>query len=269
VQIDYRLRQGSERLEVTVRLNNTAKDHWLRANFPSGIETDVSTSDTHFDVISRPIALPDSTGWVEEAFGTHPLQTFVSLDDTRDCFAVLPHGLFEYEVLEDDAHTLALTLLRACRIKLAVSEEKLTELPDTGVQCPGEQVFRYAIFAGKGDWSENTLLSQAADANNPVRAIMTSRGHGTLPLEGGLFTLDNTVLHVSAVKQAEDGAGTIVRLFNPCETAQPATLAFRRAITAASRCRMDESELHALEPAGEKLELLLEAKKIYTVRVRL
>jgi len=269
VQIDYRLLQGSERLEVTVRLNNTAKDHWLRANFPSYIQTNQSTSDTHFDVISRPVALPDSTGWVEEAFGTHPLQTFVSLDDGKDCLAVLPRGLFEYEVLEDDERTLALTLLRACRIKLAVSEEKLTELPDTGVQCPGEQTFRYSIFAGKGNWSQNALLTQAADANHPVRAIMTSRGHGTLPLESGLFTLDNTVLHVSAVKQAEDGNGFIIRLFNPCETAQSATLTFCRAITAASRSRMDESPLHPLEPAGEKLPLSLDPKKILTVRVQL
>jgi mannosylglycerate hydrolase len=269
VQVDYCLRQGSERLEVTVRLNNTAKDHWLRANFPSGIETNHSTSDTHFDVISRPIALPDSTGWVEEAFGTHPLQTFVSLDDRKDCLALLPQGLFEYEALEDDSRTLSLTLLRACRIKLAVSEEKLTELPDTGIQCLGEQTFRYSIFAGAGDWRQNALLSLAADANTPVRAIMTSRGHGTLPLESSLFTLDNTVLHVSAVKQAEDGDGLIVRLFNPCETPQEACLAFGRTIQSASRCLMDESVLQPLTPAGNNLPLSIAPKKIFTVRVQL
>jgi len=269
VQIEYRLREGSERLEVTVKLNNTAKDHWLRVNLPSHIRTDHSTSDTHFDVISRPVELPDSTGWVEEAFGTHPLQTFVSVDDKKDCLALLPQGLYEYEVLEDDARTLVLTLLRACRIKLAVSEEKLTELPDVGVQCPGEQTFRYSIFAGAGDWMKNALLTQAADANHPVRAIMTSRGKGKLPLEAGLFTLDNTVLHVSAIKQAEDGDGLIIRLFNPIEKAQKATLAFGQTIRTASRCRMDESAIGALKPAGEKLALTLEAKKIFTVRVQL
>jgi len=269
VAIDYRLRQGAERLEVTVRLNNTAKDHWLRANFPCDIKTEQSTSDTHFDVIHRPIALPDSTGWVEEAFGTHPLQTFVSLDDKKDCFALLPQGLFEYEVLEDDAHTLSLTFLRACRIKLAVSEEKLTELPDTGIQCPGEQTFRYSIFAGAGDWSQNALLSQAADANHPIRAIMTSRGHGNLPLETSLFALDNTVLHVSAVKQAEDGKGLIIRIFNPCETTQQASLTFRRNIQFASRCRMDEGLLHPLDTVGGTLSLSIEPKKIYTARVQL
>jgi len=268
VQIDYLLRKGSKRLEVTVRLDNTAKDHWLRVNLPSTIKTNQSTSDTHFNVISRPITLPDSTGWVEEVFGTHPLQTFVSVDDKKDCLAILSQGLFEYEVLEDDARTLSLTLLRACRIKLVVSE-KFTELPDTGIQCLGGQTFRYAIFAGAGDWSQNALLSQAADAGHPIRAMMTSRGRGTLPPENSLFSLDNTVLHVSAVKQAEDGNGLIVRLFNPCETAQEASLSFRRKIKSARRCRMDESDLSPLKTVKNNLPLSIGPKKIYTVRVQL
>jgi hypothetical protein len=267
VWIEYCLREGSERLEVTLKLNNTAKDHWLRANFHSHIKTDHSTADTHFDVISRPIAVPDSRGWVEEAFGTHPLQTFVSLDDGKECLALLPQGLFEYEVLEDDATTLALTLLRACRIKLAVSEEKLTELPDTGVQCPGEQVFRYAIFAGAGDWMRNALLVQAADASHPVRSIMTGRGQGNLPVESSLFALDTKELYVSAVKQAEDGKGLIIRLFNPTESTQKGTLSFGREIKAASRCGMNESGHTSLKTTGNKLPLTVEAKKIYTVRV--
>ena len=266
VRIEYCLRQGSERLEVALNLNNTAKDHWLRANFPSHIRTDHSTADTHFDIISRPIALPDSTGWAEEAFGTHPLQTFVSVDDKKDCLAILSQGLFEYEVLEDNATTVALTLLRACRIKLAVSE-RFTELPDTGVQCPGEQTFRYSIFAGAGDWSRNALLLQAADASHPVRSIMTGRGQGNLPVEKSLFTLNTTALCVSAVKQAEDGKGLIIRLFNPTERTQKGILSFGVEIKAASRCGMDESVLTPLKTAGAKLPLTVEAKKIYTVRV--
>ena len=98
---------------------------------------------------------------------------------------------------------------------------------------------------------------------------MTSRGHGNLPLEASLFALDNTILHVSAVKQAEDGEGLIIRLFNPCETVQQARLAFHGEIRSATRCRMDESALHPLESAGAQLPLSLEPKKIVTVRVQI
>ncbi|MDR1146698.1 MAG: glycosyl hydrolase-related protein [Verrucomicrobiales bacterium] len=267
VQIEYRLRQGVPRLEVTISVNNTAKDHWLRANFPSHLQVTHSVSDTHFDVIARPVALPDSTGWVEEAFGTHPLQSFVSVSDGQDCLAVLPQGLYEYEVHEDDAATVALTLLRACRIKLAVSEEKLTELPDPGIQCPGAQVYQYAIVAAAGDWRRNELPWQAADAAHPPRLILSGRGQGDLPAEAGLFTLDNPALIVSAVKQAEDGSGLIIRLFNPVETTQRAALKFLRRPKSAARVRMDESVIAPLPVTNGKVALTVAKKKIFTVRV--
>ncbi len=268
VRIEYRLQHGSPRLEVTVQLDNTAKDHWLRVNFPTHLDAKFSTADTHFDVISRPVELPDSTGWVEEAFGTHPLQTFACLENGGETFAVLPQGLFEFEAREDDASTLSLTLLRACRIKLAVSEEKLTELPDEGIQCPGRQVFRYALVAASGDWRSNLLLRQADEAAHPVRAIMTGRGKGSLPGEHSLFCIANPAVHVSAVKQAEDGSGLIVRIFNPTTEAQDVPVTFGKAVAAAERCGMDESLLEPLPVDGDHVKLTIAPKKIFTLRVR-
>ena len=177
-----------------------------------------------------PIAVPDSTGWVERAYGTHPLRTFAGLTDGHDGLAVMPKGLYEYEAIDDPPRTLALTLIRACRIKLAVSEEKQTELPDEGIQCPGPRRFEYAIIPHAGDWRAARLLTEAAKAYVPVRAAMTGRGKGPLPAEMSLMTLDNEALHVTCVKQAEDGDGMIVRLFNPLEEPQPATLTFCRPI---------------------------------------
>jgi len=76
-------------------------------------------------------------------------------------------------------------------------------------------------------------------------------------------------VHVSAVKPAEDGAGLIIRIFNPGEKPAKAGLRFSHPIKSAARCRMDESLLQPLKPAGNKLLLVIEAKKIYTLRVQL
>ncbi len=268
VRVVYRLAAGARTLDVTVTVDNRARDHRLRACLPTGLAAEVSHADSHFDVVARPVAVPDSTGWVERAFGTHPLRSFADVSDGTDGLAVLPHGLFEYEVLEDDDRTLALTLLRACRIKLMVSEEKQTELPDEGIQCPGRQSFRYGICPHAGTWEDAGLLTEAALGYVPVRAAMTGRGQGHLPGEMSLLTLDNTVLHVTAVKRAEDGEGLIVRLFNPTAEQQAATLAFGRPVASAARCRMDESEIEPTTPAGgDRLEVALAPKKIATWRV--
>jgi mannosylglycerate hydrolase len=266
VRVEYRLEYNASELKVVLTIDNRAKDHWLRANFPSGLNVAESWADSHFDVLSRPIAIPDSTGWVEKAGGTHPLRTFVALQDGQDVIAVMPLGLFEYEVLEDESRTLALTLIRSCRLKLAVSEEKQTELPDPGAQCPGPQRFEYAIYAGPGSWRQAGLSNRAARLHAPVRAIETARGKGNLPLEAGLFSLANSNLQITCVKQAEDEGGLLVRLFNTLEENQTAEFRFGRPVREAYLCRMDESIIQSVPIEQYGVSFLVEPKKIRTFK---
>ncbi len=267
VKVEYRLEKGSEELKVKLTLDNRARNHWLRANFPTNTETDVTWADSHFDVVSRLIAIPESTGWVEPACGTHPLRTFVDMNDGETGLAVLSKGLYEYEAFEDKEHTLALSLLRACQIKLMVSEEKKSELSDTGIQCPGKQRFEYAICFHAGGWNDARLLKKAADYYTPVRAAMTGRGKGELPMQGNLFTVDNTSIHITCVKQAEDGSGLIIRLFNPLDSKQTVSFSFSRNILQAKLCRMDESEIEVVEANGNTLVYESAAKKIVTLKL--
>ena len=65
----------------------------------------------------------------------------------------------------------------------------------------------------------------------------------------------------------QDGNGLVIRLFNPTQSTQKATLSFSREIKSASWCGMGESDLKPLKMVGHKLPLTVEAKKIYTVRV--
>ena len=267
VRMEYRLERGATELQVRATIDNGARDHWLRAGFPTGLKTDSTWADSHFDVVARPIALPDCTGWVEPAGGTHPLRTFVDLSDGKNGFALFPQGLFEYEAMDDEPRTMLLTLIRACRIKLAVSEEKQTELPDAGVQCPGVRHYAYAICPHTGNWAEAELLARAASCYAPVRAAMVGRGQGKLPLEASLFAVDNAVVQVTCVKQAEDGQGLVVRLFNPGDQAQNVTLIFGQPIAHAARCRMDEGGAEPLPVKRNRVSASVGPKKIATYRI--
>ncbi|MDQ0194209.1 glycoside hydrolase family 38 N-terminal domain-containing protein [Paenibacillus wynnii] len=270
VKVAYTLEKGARAVKVKLTVNNRAKDHWLRACLPTGLESDVTWADSHYDVVSRPITLPDSSDWVEQAEGTHPLRTFVGLTDGQDGIALLPKGLYEYEAFDDEQRTLALTLIRACRIKLAVSEEKLTELPDQGIQCPGERSFEYAIHVHEGDWKQGDLLGAAARYGVPVRAAAAGRGQGSLPAEAGLFTLHNRALHVTCVKQAEDGSGLIIRLFNASASRQEARLRFGITPVEVLQCTMDEQMVGTLDFKAQLEELVMQIgpKKIITLKIR-
>ncbi len=267
VSVEYRLEHGARHVAVALTVDNRARDHWLRACLPTGLQTNETHADSHYDVVTRAIPIPDSTGWVEAAGGTHPLRTFVSMNDGPDGIALLPKGLFEYEAFEDEPRTLALTLIRACRIILAVSEEKQTELPDEGVQCPGRQRFEYAIHVHRGDWRAASLLVEAARLYAPLRVACTGRGTGDLPLSDSLLALDNPNLHVTAVKRAEDGSGLLVRLFNPDDQPMSGTLTLGAAPERAVFCTLAEAETGPAPLKGRRITLTVAAKKIVTVKV--
>ena len=258
VEIVYTLKADDDFVGVKVKVDNKAKDHWLRVNFPTEINTDVSIADSHFDIVKRSVEIPDSTGWVEQAFGTHPLRTFATVTDGEDGLAVMPKGLFEYEVFDDS--TIALTLIRACRIKLAVSEEKMTELDDEGVQCPGVRSFEYALNFYNGDYE--SLPNKAADIFAPVKCAVSGRGKGTLPKSQSVLSVDNTKLHVTAVKNAEDNSGIIVRMYNPTEKEQTFSFGFGRKAEKVSLCKMNEEVVGAAD-----IKNTIKAKKIATYKI--
>lgn len=265
VRVEYRLRAGESKVNVRIKIDNRAKDHWLRACVPTGITAEHTVSDSHFDAVIRPVKIPDSTGWVERAYGTHPMQTFAGVSDEHGGIAFMPRGLYEYEMFEDAESTLALTLIRACRIKLAVSEEKQTELPDDGIQCPGIRRFEYDICVHEGDWSQAGLFNEAACGYTPIRAAQIGRGKGTLPLEGGFASIDNSVVHISAIKPAESGKGVVMRLFNPSAKAQTPQIELSNAVVKACHCGMDETSGKAVPIKGGKIRVALEPHKIASV----
>lgn len=255
VKVIYTLDEDADYIKVRVELNNTAKDHWLRVNFPTGIKTDYSVCDSHFDVVKHDIEIPDSTGWVEQAFGTQPLRTFAAVTDGENGFSVMPKGLYEYEVFDD--MVMALTLIRACRIKLAVSEEKQTELDDEGVQCPGKHTYEYAMHFDSANYTK--LPNKAAEIFAPVKCAAVGRGKGNLPRENSLFAIDNKNVHVTAVKRAEDGNGRIVRFYNASEQAQTVAI---KADAKLYKCKMTE------ETEKEVSDVItVGAKKIETLRI--
>jgi alpha-mannosidase len=269
VRIDYTLDKSSPFVKVKITVKNTAKDHWLRANFATGIVAANTVADSHFDVIERPVSVPDPRGWKEEPRGVRPLRTFVDLTDGENGLALMPKGLFEFEAFEDGDRTLALTLIRACRIRLKVGI-KDTELNDEGIQCPGTHSFEYAIFAHEGDYRQAALVNTAAAYAAPLRAVEAGRGKGTLPPESSLFSLAGTSLHVTAVKRSEHGNSLIIRLFNTTTSVEKALIEFGCPIASAQRVQMDETTvLEELPVAGRTLAFDVRPKEIVTVMVGL
>ncbi len=261
VTVKYILDADADALKVELTVDNKAKDHWLRAAFPTDIKTEFSYSDSHYDIVRRDVHVPDSTGWVETAYGMQPLRTFAAVTDDNEGFAVLPKGLYEYEVFEDEVGTMALTLLRCCRTKIAVSEEKQTELDDIGIQCPGEHTLEYAIKFCDNNVAE--LTNCAAEYFAFVPAAVSGRGKGTLPKEYSLAEIDNRNIHVTAVKTADDKSGIVMRMYNPNENDEALSISTGFKAEEIAQCDLTEAKIAKLEA-----DTNIPAKKIFTVNIK-
>ncbi len=209
-------------VNFTTRIDNTVKDHRLRVLFPSGIaQARVSAAEGQFDVVERPICLPDTSAWKEQAYSTHPQLGFVDVSDGKVGLAILNEGLPEYAVLDDAQRTIALTLLRCVGRSIGEDYEQ------KGGQCLGVHEFRYALYPHAGRWDTAGVFEQSLAHNTRIK-VTQSRRHkrGRLPQRQSFLEITPSTLVLSALKQSESGRSLILRLYNPTTRKISGTLRF-------------------------------------------
>jgi alpha-mannosidase len=262
------LRANSPRLEVVTRFDNVARDHRLRVAFPTGVAGAThSTAETPFDVLERPIALPDTSDWREPASGCHPHLGFVDVSDGEDGLALLNMGVPQYEVRDDEARTLVLTLMRCFAQKNTVRRAEYPDQP--GSQCLFAQEFRYALVPHAGDWRAAGLLAEANAFLLPLKCAQAGRSEpGTLPRSRSFLELRPAALQLSAVKRSEAGDELVVRLWNPTDEDLDARLICGSEPKNARLLTLAEEPGDELAVEGREVRLAAGAKKIVTVGLR-
>jgi mannosylglycerate hydrolase len=258
-------------VEITTEFDNTARDHWLRLMIPTEIRTDVSSADSHFDVVERPITLPDCDDWKEPVVGTCPFRTFVDVSDGRRGLTVLTEGLHEFEVLDDEARTIAVSLVRSVRIKLEVSEQRKQELPDRGSQCPGRHSFRWALYPHQGNWERGRCVRESLDFIHGVRGLQFGKNRkGRRPKRHSVVELESERLVLSAVKKCETRDTLVVRIYNPTSRTSAGVLRIGRPVRGAWRVNMNEERIAPVRTASEnRVRVQLDGKKIQTFEIEI
>lgn len=150
----YTLEAGSNMVKVKSDFNNQAKDHRLRALFPSELVTADHYADSIFEIAKR--SNTPAKEWVNPSNAQHQ-QTFLHVTDGDRGLMIANKGLNEYEILQhEEGSTIAVTLLRAS-----------SELGDWGVfetpeaQCLGHQSVEYAIIPFAGDAAQSGACASA------------------------------------------------------------------------------------------------------------
>ncbi|MFB3895123.1 MAG: alpha-mannosidase [bacterium] len=263
--------KGSKLVELETTLENTVEYHRLRVLFPSGVRTDTHYADGQFDVVERKIENPDDSDWNERYMREKPQNNFVVVSSPGRSLAIFNDGIKEYEVIDDQERTMALTLLRSFSLKLALLEEGGVDYREQmkGTQCLGKQVYRYAIYPHQGTWDKHRVMEEALLFNHPSRIAQCGKAmkKGTLPLEVSFISIPAQSV-LSACKLAESGDGVILRLYNPTDKVINGKLQLLKPIKKAEVTDFIETVINPLpiDNAGS-VRLAIGAKKIITIKL--
>nr|MBA3268792.1 hypothetical protein [Acidimicrobiia bacterium] len=198
------VRAGEALVRVTTALDNTCRDHRLRAHFPLPEATDASFAECAFAVVRR--GTTAEGGPHEMGLPTFPSRRFVSAGG----LTLVHEGLLEYELV--NTQTLALTLLRCVGL---LSGTDLRSRPDPagppvaveGAQMQGPRVLRYGVAVGDVD-----PYALADEAFLPLE-VTSGGGGGALPSTGSALTVGGA--EVSALRRVDEAVE--VRVFNPTD----------------------------------------------------
>jgi mannosylglycerate hydrolase len=267
------IKRGQRTIEVKVDFHNCIENHRLRVMFPTGLNNcRFSDAGGHFYVDHRPIDIQGPTAdltWPDMA--TLPQNNFVDISDNRNGFAVLNDSMMEYEVLHDDARTLALTLVRGVKNWICTEARAGSNFPSQkGGQQLGQLSYRYAIYAHAGNW-ESANVPLVAEFFNINMAMAQTRKHkGILPGHAhSFFAIDNEMMRFSAFKKCEDRETWIVRLYNPTDKEQFGNLVFSMPLKRAWYVNLNEEHVESIAVSGKSLALKTGAHKIVTVELEI
>jgi mannosylglycerate hydrolase len=258
---------GARRVEIRTTVQNTARDHRLRAVFPLPFVADSAAAEGVFEVARRPAQLPGSAPgeWspqisAEQPVNTFPQKRFVDLSDGVAGLAILNRGLPEYEVLPPndarDGSAVAITLLRC--VEWLSRDDLATRRGHAGpplhtpeAQGIGTHTFEYALAPHSGDWSsEDALVLREASAfEAPLRAVTSLQHDGPLGSRWSAVYVTPTSVQVSAIKHPTEGDGLVVRLHNPLDQEVDAEVILNQPFSAIEVVNLAEDRIRPADTA--------------------
>lgn len=250
----YTLKRGSKKVDVKLKVDNTIEDHRLRVLFDTGIKAEFSDAAGHFTVDRRPInPAKNVKGEYWPEMQTLPQQNFVDISDGKAGVALLNNCITEFEAINNDKGTLALTLLRSIRNIICTEFRSAGVFPrQKGGQSLGMQEYEYDIYPHEGNWQNAEVYNQAESLNVLLKPVQTCKHQGgDLPLQQSFFSVEPSELILSTFKKAEDRDSFILRLFNPADETIEGSIKVYAKIIEAYYTDLNEQRLENLPVIGQ------------------
>jgi alpha-mannosidase len=239
---------GSRRVDFVTSVDWHEKERMLRTSFPVDVTADEATCDIQFGSIRRP--------------------THCDTPADRAKFEVCAH---QWVDLSDRDHGVA--LLNDCKYghHLRGNILDLNLLRSPGHPDPtadrGRHRFTYSLYPHEGDHVAGAVVRAGYELNVPLRPLACAPGIGPLPAAASWLAPEAGNVVVATVKEAEDGRGLIVRLYEAAGASTKTVLHCGFALAAAEASDLIEENPVPVEIAGRDVRLDFRPFDILTLRL--
>lgn len=182
------------RIDFETTVDWKEHQHLLKVHFPMDVHTDEATFEIQFGNVTR--KTHQNTSWDQARFESCG-QKWIDVSEGHYGISLLNDCKYGHSVHNGE---MALTLIKSGTEPNPVADQEM-------------HVFTYALYPHAETWRSAETVAQAYFLNQPVRAT----AGGTAGEAYSLASVDAKNVILETVKQAEDGDGVIVRLYE-CET---------------------------------------------------
>ena len=193
---------NARRIDFETTIDWKEHQHLLKVEFPIDIHSDEATFDVQFGNVSRKIHT--NTSWEQARFESCG-QKWIDFSEGRYGVSSLNGCKYGHSVKDG---VVSLTL-----IKCGVEPNQNTDVE--------MHYFTYSLYPHAEDWRRGGTVQEGYKLNLPMYAV--SGGEPGKKYSFASVDKDNVVLET--VKQAEDGNGTVLRLYESHNTKTKVTLA--------------------------------------------
>jgi alpha-mannosidase len=239
---------NSRRIDFSTYVDWKEHQHLLKVHFPMEIHTDEATFDIQFGNVTRKVHT--NTSWDEARFESCG-QKWMDLSEGHYGVSLLNDCKYGHSVKDGN---MALTL-----IKSGIEPNPTTDQE--------EHFFTYALYPHAETWRNSETVQEAYKLNQPAYALK-----GGIPKNKYTFaSVDKKNVMLETVKEAEDGNGIILRIYEYENAATKAfvTLDLGGKKFKVEECNLLEESILPIEANENGFSIRIKSYEIKTYRIQI
>lgn len=243
---------NSPQIRIETTIDWQERHILLKTAFPVDILSPTATYDIQWGNVERPTHRNTSWDWARFETCAHK---WVDLSEADYGVSLLNDCKYGHDIHDN---VMRLSLLKG------------STYPDPTADL-GQHTFTYSLLPHAGDWRTMTIATAYA-LNEPLivrssKAQASAAASNAGGVLAGLVSVDAENVVIETIKQAEDGKGIIVRLYEAHRKRKTITLTTAFDLKAVALTNLIEDDLEPVDFAARQITLPIKPYEIITLRL--